>query len=292
MGGGRTLLVLTACERFYKDCETRGLGPAQLGKYRLLIAELKEEFKNRTLDGIFVDDLRAYRENWNLSPISAHKKLERLRTFFKFCEDSGWCGSNPAKILKPPKYEQTEKAPFTKEELEKIMWAIDLYPDKPKGRRRQLQAFVNVLRYTGMRIGDVVQLDGWHTFASKIRVRMQKTKWMAIIPIPTWLHKELDEIRGEKRYCFWSGEGLVKSCVADWQRSIAALMKLAGVKGSPHKFRHTFATTLLEKGVPTEMVARLLGHRDIRITQRHYSHWIPERQAELERAVEKVWAQA
>jgi integrase len=44
-----------------------------------------------------------------------------------------------------------------------------------------------------------------------------------------------------------------------------------GVKGNAHKFRQTFAARLLESGVSTEMVAKLLAHRDIRITQKHYS---------------------
>ena len=73
------------------------------------------------------------------------------------------------------------------------------------------------------------------------------------------------------------------------ERSLAKLLKLAGVKGSAHKFRHTFATELLQKGVSTEIVAKLLSHENIRITQKHYSHWIAERQAELEAAVQKTW---
>jgi site-specific recombinase XerD len=52
----------------------------------------------------------------------------------------------------------------------------------------------------------------------------------------------------------------VKSRVADWQRSIAKLLKLAGVKGSAHTFRHTFATSPLQNGVSVEFVARLMGH--------------------------------
>ena len=68
------------------------------------------------------------------------------------------------------------------------------------------------------------------------------------------------------------------------------LFEIAGVNdGHCHRFRDTFATTLLEKGVSTETVAALLGHSDIRITQKHYSPWIQSRQLNLEESVRKIW---
>jgi len=90
-------------------------------------------------------------------------------------------------------------------------------------------------------------------------------------------------------YYFWCGEGLVKSCVADWQGSIAKLLKLAGVKGSAHKFRHTFATSLLQNGVSVEIFARLVGDSSAEVTRKHYDHWIAEPQIEAEIPLEKAW---
>ena len=117
-GGHQSVTVSTACDRFFADCEVRGLRAAQLGKYKLLVDDLKHEFGNRLVGGITVDDLRSYREDWNLSPVSAGKKLERLRTFFKFCNESGWIQTNPARVLKAPKVKETKKTPFTASELE------------------------------------------------------------------------------------------------------------------------------------------------------------------------------
>jgi len=77
--------------------------------------------------------------------------------------------------------------------------------------------------------------------------------------------------------------------VSDWHRSIAKLLKLAGVKGSAYEFRHTYATSLLQKGVSVEIVARLMGHSSAEVTRKHYDHWIAERQIETEQAVEKAW---
>lgn len=49
-----------------------------------------------------VDEVRKYRETWALAPISAGKKLERLRTFFRFCVDNQWMQANPAKGITAP----------------------------------------------------------------------------------------------------------------------------------------------------------------------------------------------
>lgn len=79
-----------ACDAFIRDGEARNLSSASLGKYRLLTEELKTKFKERSVGSLTVDEVRRYRESWELAPISARKKLERLRTFFRFCIDNQW----------------------------------------------------------------------------------------------------------------------------------------------------------------------------------------------------------
>src|SRR5713226_9124943 len=93
------------------------------------------------------------------------------------------------------------------------------------------------------------------------------------------------------RIFFWSGIGDIKSAVGDWQRSLRKLFKLAGIKGHAHMFRDTFAVDLLQKGVPIETVAVLLGHSSIKITEKHYSPWVKSRQENLEAQVNKTWRQ-
>src|ERR1700730_396291 len=113
-------------------------------------------FGIHSVDGVGMQDMSEYRESWKLAPISARKKIERLRTFFKFCEQRKWSDENPAVFLKSPRAVFSPTIPFSSEEFEKIRNALEAYPDRPKGRRQQVKAFVLLLEHTGLRITDAV----------------------------------------------------------------------------------------------------------------------------------------
>lgn len=53
--------------------------------------------------------------------------------------------------------------------------------------------------------------------------------------------------------------------------------------------RDTFAVQLLLKGVPIEVVSMLLGHKSVKITEKHYGPWVRARQEQLEEAVSRTW---
>jgi integrase/recombinase XerD len=93
------------------------------------------------------------------------------------------------------------------------------------------------------------------------------------------------------RYFFWSGEGKVDTVAGNYRRSLRRLFKLAGIKdGHPHRFRDTFAVELLLAGVPLERVSVLLGHRSIKVTEKHYTPWVRARQEQLESDLQRSWA--
>jgi integrase/recombinase XerD len=284
--------VALACEAFVKDCEARNLSDASLGKYTLLTKELEGTFGKRVVRSISLPDLRKYLESWKMAPVSARKKLERLRTFFKFCIESGWARQNLPKLLKAPVARPMPMPPFTDQHIEKILWATEIYPNKgiygsQSGKR--IRAFVNLLRYSGLRIRDAATLSRDKIHGNKLLLYTQKTGQPVWLPLPIDVAKELQELNPQGQYFFWSGQGLAKSAVADWQRSLAKLFGLAGIKGHAHRFRDTFSVNLLQAGVPIETVSVLLGHSSIRVTERHYSPWVRSRQLKLEESIEKAW---
>jgi len=108
--------------------------------------------------------------------------------------------------------------------------------------------------------------------------------------LPDFVVKTLQTIpRVNERFYFWSGIGNLEIAVGSWQKRIRKLMRIAGVKGHPHQFRDTFATELLQAGVPMERVSILLGHQSIRITEKYYAAWTDSRQRQMEADLQRAW---
>ena len=76
-----------------------------------------------------------------------------------------------------------------------------------------------------------------------------------------------------------------------WRRRLNALWELCGpwkVKPTPHRFRHTFARIILQRGVSVRDVADLLGNSE-QMVRKHYAAWIPERQARLTKILQEAF---
>jgi integrase/recombinase XerD len=80
--------------------------------------------------------------------------------------------------------------------------------------------------------------------------------------------------------------------VGDWQRSLRKLFVLAAIlDGHAHRFRDTFVVELLLAGVPLERVSMLLGHRSLKVTEKHSAPWVRARQEQLEADVRRSWGE-
>lgn len=131
-GNGKTELpdLAEAIKRFIADLNSRGLSRDHVRKAELLRDELILHFPSTRIDKVAADELGKVKETWKVRPSTAIKKLERLRSFFKFCVDRDWIAKNPAKPLKAPKEISIEVKPYDEWELEKIAWAIPLFQRK------------------------------------------------------------------------------------------------------------------------------------------------------------------
>ena len=205
--------IQEATDAFIRDAEARGLRPPSIYKYELLFKQLKAFAENkglRYLTECDVETLRAFRESWPNKNFSARKKLEALRTFFKFVYESGWLPTNPAKVIKPPKVNDPPTLPYTKEEFQRVLDACNTYPDKRFSIL--LRALVLLLRYSGLRITDAVMLTKHQIRDGVLTLRTAKTGTDVRVPLPP---NALDALAAVKtdNYFFWSGRGTAKSCV-------------------------------------------------------------------------------
>lgn len=285
--------VEEACDRWLRDCEARNLKENSLKKYRNLSRILKARFGDIPIDRIKVDDIRKMRESWKLSSTTMGKRLETVRGFFNFCMVSGWINANPARGVRPPKTDQSPTLPFTKGEFEKILWALEVYPEKhpqsPPNTQRKLKAMILLLRYSGIRISDAVMLTNDQIEDGRLFLYQAKTNVPVRIPLPQEVLDALSNCEEPSGRYFWPG-GKLKTWTTEWQSRLKKVFVIAGIPdGHPHRFRDTFSVELLQRGVSIETVSLLLGHKSIKTTERHYAPWVKSRQTALESEIEKAW---
>jgi len=138
---------------------------------------------------------------------------------------------------------------------------------------QRLLGFVLLLRYTGLRIGDVTRLTTGQIQEKRLFLYTKKTGVAVntIMPEAVLHALELTPKVTEKHY-FWDGKQQTEIAIGSWRRRLAKLFELATVDGAhPHRFRDTFAVELLLSGVPIERMSILLGNESVRITEKHYA---------------------
>jgi len=268
--------------------------PATHKKYRLLLKKLKAFSESRGY--VMIDqweplDVREFRSSWSVSPATAVRNMAMLKPFFEWCLNNEWFSRNPARLVKNPKGREVrreeQRLPFTDDELKRMYEACDHYGKDPHyvWTGEDLADFISLSIYTGLRISDVALFHIDRMLPTgEILIRTTKAGTHVYTWVPEWLQKRIRD-RAEKHGPFIFGEHKTQTLeviTEGWRRKLKRLWKLCGpwkVAPTPHRTRHTFARILLQKpGVTVRMVAELLGNTED-VVRKHYSAWVPERQA-------------
>src|ERR1700721_1673002 len=121
-----------------------------------------------------------------LAPVQ--KKLERLRSFLRFAQKRKWISENYATDLKSPKVTLRPTMPYTYEQMKLILSAVDEYeaemPSRAKDNARRMRALVLVLRFSGLRISDAINLSVDQVTGTRLFLYTQKTG----VPVNLLLH--------------------------------------------------------------------------------------------------------
>jgi len=302
--GGTTakpMLIADAVELYLTDVQAR-LRSSTVRLHRVLLRDSLlvwcADKGYRYLSELDVKSLIEYRSSWQFAPLTALKKFERLRSFFRFCHAAKWMPENPALAIKAPKADTPPTLPFTNEEVDRVLAAAKGFRISGSyGRTNptRVLAYIYLLRYSGLRISDATSLRKDRVTADgRLFLHMQhKTRVPVYVPLPPVVVRALAraaEMFPDREYFFWTGTGKLETAVKSWKRTLARIFELAGVQGGhAHRFRDTFAVDLLLHDVPLETVAELLGHRSIKVTEQSYAPWVKARQDKLEEAVRRTW---
>jgi integrase/recombinase XerD len=253
-GVQQSVLLEDAYGRYLEDHRVNASAADTVAKHRRLKKLMAGFFGNCPVRGITVDDLDRFRQSWAFGPTTATNTINRIRAFFNFCAKREWIEKNPARHLTIPKVDAIDRKPYAPEELTKIWEAVDEFPNwgiYGTKTRDRLRAFLLVLRWTGMRIGDAIQLEDAKIIDGQITIRTTKTGQRVSIPIHPEAKAALEKIKNGNRFYFWSGEGTLKSAVSAWERTIKRLYQITKFRCHAHRFRHNLATELLAKGIST-----------------------------------------
>lgn len=267
----------------------RGLARRTVQAYLADCASLVDFVISRGIDDpsdVDYETLRAYLADLaerGLAPRSVVRYRSALRTYFGFLVEEGHLSDDPAEKLETPRAVGTLPDVLTYAEVETILDTAGSLPPgaHPNGIRDA--AMLETLYGAGLRISELIGLrmrdllldDGLISVRGKgDRVRIVPLGGRAIRVVQRYLRErrpQLDRGRSEG-IVFLNHHGRPLSRMGAW-KIIGGHVRNAGIdrKVTPHTFRHSFATHLLEGGADLVAVQEMLGHADISTTQ-IYTH--------------------
>ncbi len=267
--------------RFIADCQARNLSPASMVKYERLRSRIEAYWGKRPLNDFTHAHAVEFRSRWKLAAISSAKELERMKTVFSFFLANGWIDRSPVAHLKPPVVKPSPTLPFTEKETAAIIKAADF----------RSGVFFRVLLHSGLRIIDAARLGPDRIENGALFLYQQKTGVPVRVPLPPDLLRDLKKLAPFAGMYFRVASERPASIAEYYRVKLLKAAKKANVAHAhPHRWRDSFAVRLLEKNVPLETVSILLGHTNVRTTQKSYAPWVPSLQRNLEAAVRQTWA--
>jgi integrase/recombinase XerD len=224
-----------------------------------------------------------YINELGMSAYSQARILSGLKAFYKYMLFEELVEKDPTALIEGPKLGRKLPDTLSYPEIEKLFDAIDL--STPEGGRNR--AMLEVLYSSGLRVSELVELriNNIHFDAGFLRV-IGKGNKERLVPIGRdamkYLKIYLDDIRGRQpnkppqkgseSHTFLNRNGGKLSRVSVFT-TIKSLAASTGLKKtiSPHTFRHSFATHLIEGGADLRAVQEMLGHESITTTE-IYTH--------------------
>ena len=211
---------------------------------------------------------------------SQSRIISGLRSFYTYCLMENIVTVNPTALLEAPKQKRTLPDTLSFEEIENIIAQIDL--SKPEGGRNK--AILETLYSCGLRVTELVNLRISCLFMDVGFIRViGKGDKERLVPIGSEAIKYINiykhEIRvhikikpGQEDYLFLNRRGSKLTRVMIFLMLKELAIKAGITKSiSPHTFRHSFATHLVEGGADLRAVQEMLGHESITTTE-IYTH--------------------
>ena len=249
-------------------------------KLTLFLVQQKEERKPSDLTLKDLENFVQWINELGMTVSSQARIISGLRSFYKYCMLEQICTTDPTLLLEAPKMQRKLPDILSFFEIEQIIGAID--HSKAEGGRNR--AILETMYSCGLRVSEVVNLRLSNLFMDvgfiKVTGKGDKERLVpigrdAIKYINIYRHNIRTHVTikpGEEDIVFLNRRGHRLTRVMIFL-ILKSLVKIAGIQKniSPHTFRHSFATHLVEGGADLRAVQEMLGHESITTTE-IYTH--------------------
>lgn len=258
-------------DHFITAKQVEGCSEKTIEYYRKTLAMMTETI-DRPYTQIESNDLRKYLNDYESTRNSSKVTIDNIRrimsSFFAWLEDEDYIVKSPVRRIHKVKTATVTKEVLSDEDLETL---------RDNCRNPRDLAIVDMLSSTGMRIGELVQLNindiNFHERECIVTGKGNKQR-PVYFDARTKLHlqKYLEHRVDDSPALFVSLDiNAARMSIGGIECRLRDLGQRAGVKHvHPHKFRRTLATHAIDKGMPIEQVQKLLGHARIDTTM-HYA---------------------
>ncbi|MBT3249605.1 MAG: tyrosine-type recombinase/integrase [Candidatus Pacebacteria bacterium] len=223
------------------------------------------------IDEVSTDDIQEFKDllkKQRYTGKSVSRKINSIKSFFRFMVSKGEVDNNPAMDIQHPKYETAPPRVLSKIEYRALR-------DAARGDER-MYAIIEILLQTGMRISELanLKLEDVDLERNILDIQAQKTRGARKLPLNAAAKESLLSYlevrpRAREKTVF-----LTKTCrpflVRNIRTAIDRYFRLAGIKNSKvNDLRHTFIAEQLKAGTPLVYVSQLVGHKRITTTEKY-----------------------
>ncbi len=244
-------------------------------KLQLYLVKVKSDDKPTSINKEVLSQF-VYELGKSLSARSQARIISGLSSFFSYLVFEDYRSDNPMELIESPKLGRKLPDTLSLNEINDLIMAIDL--SKPEGERNR--AMLETLYGCGLRVSELIHLRISDLFFEedfiKVTGKGNKQRFVPISPLnkkyigiyrhQVRVHQKIQKGSEDILFLNRRGKGLSRAMIFTIVRQLGEKIGLKKVI-SPHTFRHSFATHLLENGADLRAIQQMLGHESITTTE-------------------------
>ena len=254
-------------QAFLDAKEIEGRSPKTIERYRYIIGRMLVGI-NAPVRRITTFHLRSYlmeNKNRGISDNTLEGIRSVMNSFFGWLWREDMIEKNPCANIGPIKSRKQIRLPFSAEEIERIKECCTTFRDK---------ALVSFLLSTGCRISEVCALNrddiDFGSLECTVLGKGNKERTVYIDNVTAMLLRRYFKNRNDNEPALFIGKGTTRIKPGGVRARLKTIEARAGVENvHPHRFRRTLATNLINRGMPIQEVAAILGHDKIDTTMKY-----------------------